>query len=163
LLDSNRLGNDDVADLLGRRADLLVVALFLLAGAAERSQRAGAAVVLVGKGAGDGELAALAVVVAAAARARRLGAARGRRVAARAARSAVLFFLDDRFSDGLGSGRSLGSATRFVFCSQASLLGSGFLGLAILFGAAALFLALLDLAVVFAAARFLERGEAGFL
>ena len=83
LLDGDRLGDDDVADLLGRRAGLHVVALFLLARAAERGERAGAAVVLVGKGAGDGELAALAVIVAAAAaRARRLGTLGRRRMAA---------------------------------------------------------------------------------
>ena len=48
-LHGDRLGNDDVADLLGRRARLHVVALFLLAGAAERGERTGAAVVLVGR------------------------------------------------------------------------------------------------------------------
>ena len=52
LLDRDRLGDDDVADLLGRRAGLHVVALFLLAGAAERGERAGAAVVLVGQARG---------------------------------------------------------------------------------------------------------------
>ena len=67
LLDGDRLGNDDVADLLGRRAGLLMGALFLLAGAAQRGEAAGAAVVLARKGAGDGELAGVAAVVAAAA------------------------------------------------------------------------------------------------
>ncbi len=51
-LHGDRLGNDDVADLLGRRAGFLMVALFLLAGAAERGERAGAAVVLVAKARG---------------------------------------------------------------------------------------------------------------
>jgi hypothetical protein len=48
ILDRDRFGNDDVADLLGRRANFHVVPLFLLAGAAERRERAGSAVVLVG-------------------------------------------------------------------------------------------------------------------
>ena len=47
LLHGDRFGNDDVADLLGRRPGLHMVALFLFAGAAERGERAGAAVVLV--------------------------------------------------------------------------------------------------------------------
>ena len=83
ILHGDRFRNDDVADLLGRRADLHVVALFLLAGAAERCERAGAAIVLVGQGARDGELAAMALLVAAAAaRASGLRPARGRGMAA---------------------------------------------------------------------------------
>ena len=75
LLDGDRLGHDDVADLLGRRAGLHVGALFLLAGAAQRGERAGAAVVLVRERAGDGELAALAAMSSRPRRrARRLGA-----------------------------------------------------------------------------------------
>ena len=52
LLHRDCLGDDDVADLLGRRTGLHVVALFLFAGAAERGERAGAAVVLVGQARG---------------------------------------------------------------------------------------------------------------
>ena len=62
LLDGDRLGHDDVADLLGRRAGLLVGALFLLAGAAQRGERAGAGIALVVERAGDGELAGLAAI-----------------------------------------------------------------------------------------------------
>src|SRR5205814_6796422 len=112
ILDGDRFGHDDVADLLGRRARLHVVAFFLLAGTAQRGKRAGAAVILVGEGAGDGELATLAVLVAAAARARRFGAARRGGVTARAARSAFLFLLDGRgddlrFSGSFGGARLL--------------------------------------------------------
>src|SRR6185369_6235148 len=156
-----RLGHDDVADLLLGRARLHVVALFLLAGAAQRSERAGAAVVFVRQRAGDGELAALAMVVAAAAGARRLGALGCRGMAARPAMAAVFLLLDDRFG-GFGRGGRLGGAG-FFFRLQAGLLGRGFLSLAILFGATALFLARLDLAAVLAPARFLERGEARIL
>src|SRR5438270_5002108 len=67
LLDGDRLWNDDVAHLLGRRADLHVVPLFLLARASERGERASAAVVLVAERASDGEFAAMALFVAAAA------------------------------------------------------------------------------------------------
>ena len=41
LLDGDRLGHDDVADLLGLRAGLLVGALFLLAGAASARRASG--------------------------------------------------------------------------------------------------------------------------
>ena len=82
-LDGDGLGNVDVAILLGGRAGLLVGALFLLASATERGERAGAAVVLARKGAGDGQLAAVAAIVAAATgRASRLGAARRGRMTA---------------------------------------------------------------------------------
>src|SRR5206468_5699950 len=87
-------GDDDVADLLGRRAGLHVVALFLFARAAERSERAGAAVILVAERAADGQLAALAMILAGAARTRRLGTLGCGRMAARpAGRAALIFFL----------------------------------------------------------------------
>ncbi len=101
LLDGDRLGNVDVADLLLRRAGLLMVALFLFAGAAQRGERAGAAVVLVGQGAGDGELAALAVIVAAAARSRRLGTL-GRGRVAGTAETALRFLLAGSAACGSG-------------------------------------------------------------
>ena len=136
-LDGDRFGNDDVADLLGGGPGFLVVALFLFAGAAQRGQAAGAAVVLARQGAGDGQLAALAAIVAAArpgAPARGAWAAgagrRGRRwprsssSSRRAARSSAPARLRRRFGGGcfgLGgacsaassSARRLSSARRF--------------------------------------------------
>src|SRR5690348_6096522 len=142
LLDGDGFGDDHVADLLGRGAGLHVVALFLLARAAERGERAGAALVLVGQGAADGELPALALLVTAAAvRACGLGTARGRGVAAGAARPFLLFFGLGR-RGGLRLRRRLGRVLRLLF-GAARLFGGGFLGLAILFCAAALVLALL--------------------
>ena len=48
VLDGDRFGHDDVADLLLRGTGFLVVALFLLAGAAQRGERAGAVLIFVG-------------------------------------------------------------------------------------------------------------------
>ena len=146
------------------RAGLHVVALFLFAGAAQRGERAGAAVVLVDKRAGDGELAALAMLVAAAAaRARRLGPAwaraRGRRDGGSCAlplRLRLARRLRARPELGARRGLFLGALARRFF-------GGGFLGLAVFFGAAALFLVRRAARLFLAAARFFERGEARFL
>ncbi len=73
LLDRDRLGHIDVADLLGRGAGFHVMAPFLFAGAAERGKRAGAAFVFVGKRTADRQFATLALFVAATARAAGLG------------------------------------------------------------------------------------------
>ena len=108
LLDGDRLGNDDVADLLGRRAGLHVVALFLLAGAAERGERAGAAVVLVGQARGvTVSLPRWRCVVAAAARARRLGPLGRGRMAGRAADGALLVLFARRARRLAALGRRL--------------------------------------------------------
>ena len=162
-LDGDRLGHDDVADLLGRRAGFHVVALFLLAGAAQRGERAGAAVVLVAERAGDGELAALAMVVAAAAaRTGRLGAlGRGRMAAGR---RAVRSSSSSAGGGGVGLGRAAAARLRFLLrrsrgASSAALprpcdsLRRG--------GARPR--SARRLAVLLAAARFLERGEPRFL
>src|SRR5262245_33255859 len=105
------------------------------------------------------------MVVAAAARASRLGPLGSRGVTAGPAMTAVVFLLLDGF-DHFGRRRSLGG-TSFLFRLAArefsALLLGRFLGLAIVFGPAALFLALLDLAAVFAAASLLERGKPRFL
>ena len=80
----------------------MMVALFLFAGAAERGERTGAALVLVGQRAADGELAALALLVAAAARASRLGAlGRGRVAAAGRRKPRSSSSLDGRGDFGL--------------------------------------------------------------
>src|SRR6185503_5374734 len=139
-LDGDRLRNDHVADLLGRRAGLHMVPLFLLAGAAQRRQRAGAAVVFIGEGASDGELAAMALLVAsAAARTGRLGTARRGRMTARTAGAAALLFVFDRCGRcDFGSGWRFGGAPRFFFGLATSLFGCGFLGFAIVVRTAAL-------------------------
>ena len=161
-LHRDRFGHDHVADLLGRGAGLHVVALFLLAGAAKRGERAGAAVVLVGQSAGDGQLAAMALIVAAAAaRASRLRAARRRGMAAAGRRTPcdppAALALREPAARAL---RRLRLRCGFLVGLLASLLSGGFFGLAIVFGAAALFLALLGAGAVLAAARFLEAAQA---
>ena len=55
------------------------------------------------------------------------------------------------------------AATRFFLGGDARLLGGGFLGLAVFFGAALLVLALRDLGPLFALARFLRQAQALFL
>ena len=166
-LHGDRLGDDDVADLLGRRAGLHVVALFLLAGAAERGERAGAAVVLVGKGAGDGELAAMAAIVVAAAasggRARGASArAHGRRGGGTARSSSSSRLGDAAARRGAGCG--FGGAARFFLGLRGALprrllprpcdsLRRGGVSSSVCS----------TLAAVLAAARFLERGQARFL
>ena len=72
----------------------------------------------------------------------------------------AVLFLGSRLFDRSGS---FGGAASFFLGSDASLLDGSLLGLAILFSAALLFLVLLDLAAIFAAASFLERGKARFL
>src|SRR5207245_2546319 len=127
LLHRDCLWDDDVADLLGRGPRLHMVALFLFAGAAERGERAGAAVILVGKRAGDGELTALAMVVATApVRACGFGAFRGRRMPPGAARygALVLVALRGRYRS-FRLGRGLGGSTGFFFGAKAGLFGRG--------------------------------------
>ena len=148
LLDGDCFRNNDIADLLGRRAGLHVMSLFLLAGAAERGQRASAAIVLVRQGPSDGELAAMALGVAAAtARARGLGTARGRSVTTWTACRSFLFLIT-RGSGGSWFRLGLGGAIGFLFGANTSVLGSRLLCLAVLFGAASLFLALLNARVL---------------
>src|SRR5206468_6383127 len=114
LLQGDRLRHDDVADLLGRRTGLHVVALLFLARPAKGGKRAGAAIVRVGQGAGDGELAAMALIVAAAAaRTGRFGATRSGRMAAWAPRSSALVVLIRGGRGGLRFDRRLGRAFRF--------------------------------------------------
>src|SRR5204862_7863632 len=97
LLDGDCRGNLDVAALLGGRTGLLVSALFLLARTAERGEAAGAAVVLAGEGAADGQLAGMAALVVATAGAAGLGAlGRMCRGGSRAAEAAFLLRLLDR-------------------------------------------------------------------
>ena len=172
LLDGDRLGDDDVADLLGLRAGLLMGALLLFAGATKRGQRTGAGVALVVESSGDGELAALAaMLVAAARRAGRLGTL-GRYMAVLGtgmAGTPVLVLLDGdgRRSGGLGRSVAaglfgllfLGGLLRLVL---GALLGL-FLGAAIFLGAATLVIARRLGLLVLAPARFLERREAIFL
>ena len=165
-LDGDRLGDDDVADLLGRRAGLHVVALFLLAGAAERGERAGAAVVLVGQRAADGELAALAAIVAAAARARRLGAAsaraHGRRDGGRVRSSSSSARRCGAAASG--SGGSFGGAAS-LFLEPRRAASSAAASSALRFSSARRrSSSLAELCgLLLAAARFLERGQARFL
>ena len=52
LADGDRFGHDDVADLLGRRAGLLMGALFLLARALQRRQRTGAGIAVLARARG---------------------------------------------------------------------------------------------------------------
>src|SRR4051794_9764569 len=79
-----------------------------------------------------------------------------------AARAALVLLLGLRLGGcGLGrgfGGRVLGGLLRLL----QGFLGGGLFCLAIVFGAAALFLAGAGLRLVFAAARFLERGHARF-
>ena len=160
LLDGDRLGHDHVADLLDRRAGLHVVALFLLPGAAERGERAGAALVLVGEGAGDGQLAALAMLVAAAVRPRRLGPL-GRRGMAGTAEATLLVFLDNGLRD-FGLGRRLGGAAASSSARDApSSAAASSACDSLRRGGARRRSA--RLAAVLAAARFLERSQARFL
>ena len=164
LLDRDRLGNDDVADLLGRGpASMWWRFSFSRARRSAASERARLSS-SSDKRAADGELAAMAL----ASPRPRLGRAgsgrRGRRrVAARTAGAALLLFLVARRSGDFGLGGASAARCASSSALSASLLGGSFLGLAILFGAAALFLALLDLGALLAAARFLERREARFL
>ena len=168
LLDGDRLGDDDVAHLLGGRPGLLVGPLLLLAGAAERGEAAGAAVVLVGQGAGDGELAGVAAVVAAA---RPAGPARGAWRPGRGAWAGRGPGGDPRprrrrpGAGAASAGRAGSSAARRASssASQAGGFGALFLGAAILLGAALLFLGRLGRLLVLAPARFLERVQARFL
>src|SRR5439155_17442345 len=152
--------DDHVADLLGRRAGLHVMPLFLFAGAAKSCKRTGAAVVLARQGAGDGELATLALVVApATARASRLWTTRHRREAGRAANGGTLFLLLSRRCGRrrlLGLSWCLGSATRFFLGLNSGLLDGSLFSLAIVFGAAALFLVRRAAGLLLAAARLFE-------
>ena len=167
LLDCDRLWHVDIAILLGGRAGLLVGALFLLAGALECGERAGASTALFAtERARDGQLARLATVVGARTmgRTRRLGTL-DRREAARLG-PAILFLLGGRRGSGSLRGR-LGGAARFLFGALAGLfLGANarfLLGPAIVLGAALLFLGRLDRLAMLAAAGLLERGETGLL
>ena len=142
-----------------------MVALFLLAGATKRGERAGAAVILAGQGAGDGQLAAMTLsVAAAAARASGLGTAWSRGMTASRTASAAIFFCR-RFDSRLVRRRSCGlrGAAGLLLGRKARLLGSGLFGLAIVFGAAALLLALGDLGAFLALARLLREAQAVFL
>ena len=140
----------------------MMVALFLLARAAQRGQRAGAAVVLVGQRAGDGELAAMALLVAAAAaRTRRLGPLGRGRMAGTAEAARPLPRPRGGGSFGLGgrlggagwlpprrrraSSAAASSALRFSSARRRSSSLCSVLG------------------ALLAAARFLERGQARFL
>src|SRR5690348_17014176 len=101
-------------------------------------------------------------IAAAAARARGLGAARCGRVT-RWAPGDTLFLIFLQFDDRLNNfrlSRRLGRALHLRLGLALGLFGSGFLGLAVLFGAAALFLALLGARALLTPARFLERCEA---
>jgi hypothetical protein len=116
-----------------------MMALFLLARAAESGERTCPAVVLVRQSAGDGELAALAMVVAAtAAGARGFGPLGRGGMAAGTTGRAPLLLLVDRWSSDVGLGCGLGGSASFFFGAQARFLGSLLLGLAILVSAAAL-------------------------
>ena len=141
--------------------DFLVVALFLFAGAAQRGERAGAAVVLAGKRARDGELAGVAAVLAAAGRASRLRAL-GRGGMAGTAEAALFLIFDDRRCGRFFGGRR-GRSSERLFLGAAGGLGGFLFGLAILFGAALFFLGRGARSMIVAAARFLERGHARFL
>ena len=163
LADGDRLGHDDVADLLGRRAGLHMGALFLLAGALERGERAGAGAAVLVERAADGELAALAAMLLAAARRARAGSGRlaadgrGRGHGLAGAGAVVVLVL----GAAAGAAASAGaSAARFASSSAARRAASAavFLGLAIFLGAALLVLGLRLGLLVLAAARLLERG-----
>ena len=164
LADGDRLGNDHVADLLGRGSGLHVGALFLLARALQRGEAAGAGVAVLAERPADRELAALAaMLLAAPAGARRLGAPGGRMTVAVAgglARTGTVVAIVG-WRGRLG--RRLGGLLRRFLGGEAGGFGRFFLGLAILLGAALLVLGRgLGLLVV-AAARFLGRGQAGLL
>src|SRR5438270_6655715 len=96
------------------------------------------------------------IVGAVAARAWGLRTARGRRVTAGAPGFPLLFLLGDGGRRNFGYHRSLGNAARLLFGPAHRLFGGGFLGLAIVFGAAALFFRGGRACVFFAAARVLK-------
>src|SRR3954452_21276078 len=100
-------------------------------------------------------------VAAATARASGLRAARGRRIACRPADDSF-FFLRGRQGLGRRCGGSLFGAACLFLSGDARLLDGCFFGLAILFRAATLFLALRNLRALFAAARFLGLAKAIF-
>src|SRR4249919_1426972 len=161
-LHGDGFGNVDIAILFDGRPHLLVVALFLLTGAAERGQAAGAAVVFAGERTGNGQLAGMAAFVDPAAIGAGMGRSRPlRRMSRRGGTAELAIFLNrlgGRF--GSGAGRFLGGEA-LSFRSLLNREASGlFLGLAIFLGAALLFLGLLLLGAVLAAARLLERGHA---
>ena len=105
------------------------------------------------------------LIATATARASGLGAAGSRGMAARAANDALLLFLllDDGFGDlGLRRCDNLSGKARLFFSFLARFFSRGLFCPAILFGAAALFFALLCAGALFATARFLERSKASF-
>src|SRR4051794_30957056 len=105
------------------------------------------------------------MIIAAAARASRLRATRRRGVTARRAPNDRAIFLLLLRCGSLGLRRCGGfrCLTSLFLGLLASFLSRCLFGLAIVFGAAALFLALLGAGPILAAARFLEAGEPRFL
>jgi hypothetical protein len=172
LLDGDRLGHDDVADLLGLLAGLLMCPLLLFAGAAKRGERTGAGVAFVVERPGDGELAALAaMLVATAGRAGRLRDACGNMavLGAGMAGAPVLVLLDGHGLRSGGLRRSVAGSLlgRHVFGALLRLVLGALLRLVlsatILLGAATFVVARRLRLLVLAPTRFLERGEPIFL
>src|SRR5690348_18068548 len=104
------------------------------------------------------------MLVAAAARSCRLWPLRGGRMAAGTpCYRALLFLFLDLGNHDLGPCGRFGGSARLFFGFQTRLFDRSLLGLAILFGAAPLILALLTALAFVAAASFFERRKTSFL